>query len=149
MTTNNSEEGIIKYLHEHHIKPTAMRILVLRCLMNEQQTLSLRQIEEKLHPADRSTIFRTLTLFEKHHLIHSIDDGSGATRYEMCHSQHDDTDNDQHAHFRCTQCGNTICLQDQRIPQIELPQGYTIHHSNYIIIGVCPKCSQKTRNKTL
>ena len=68
------------------VKPTAMRLLVYRELERSQRPLSLKEMEERMPNAERSTIFRTLTLFLEHHLIHGIEDGSGALRYELCTS---------------------------------------------------------------
>ena len=136
-------QQLTERLTSHQIKPTAMRLLVLRQLMEAEQTLTLRQIEEVLTPADRSTIFRTLNLFVQHHVVHVVDDGSGATRYEICHSHHIDGEDDRHPHFRCTQCGRTICLTQQRMPPITLPEGFVSHHTNYIITGLCAECTRQ------
>lgn len=136
----HTEQHLVELLQARNIKPTAMRLLVLRCLTEASETLTLRQMEEILYPADRSTIFRTLTLFEQQHLLHTIDDGSGSARYEICLSHHDD-DDDRHPHFRCLRCGRTICLFGQRIPEVELPEGYQAQQTNYVITGLCPECS--------
>ena len=135
-------QQLTEHLTTHKIKPTAMRLLVLRQLMEATQTLTLRQIEEALAPADRSTIFRTLNLFVQQHIVHVVDDGSGATRYEICHSHHTDDDDDRHPHFRCINCGRTICLTQQRMPPITLPEGFIGHHTNYIITGLCAECNK-------
>lgn len=136
-----NEQHYTEILLERGVKPTAMRLLVLRCLIDSNEALTLRQVEEKLMPADRSTIFRTLTLFEQQHLIHTINDGSGSTRYEICHSHHHNSHDDRHPHFRCLKCERTICLPDLRIPTIALPEGYHIDQISYIITGICPDCA--------
>ena len=100
----NKDQVLIEKLQERGVKPTAMRLLVLQCLIGSSEALTLRQIEEKLIEADRSTIFRTLALFEQQHLIHSINDGSGSTRYEFCRSHHHNAHDDRHPHFRCLHC---------------------------------------------
>ena len=120
-----------------------MRILVLRQLATSNQTLTLRELEELLHPADRSTIFRTLSVFEEQHLVHAIDDGSGATRYELCHAHHSSHDNDLHPHFRCLRCGQTICLTELQMPAITLPEGFHVHRINYIVTGICGNCTKR------
>lgn len=137
------DQHITQLLEKRGIKPTAMRTLVLRCLLNAESTLTLRDLEDALYPADRSTIFRTLLLFEEHHLLHSIDDGSGSARYEICHSHHHDTFDDRHPHFRCIQCKRTICLTDIQVPIISLPEGFQAHQVNYVITGICNQCSDK------
>lgn len=130
-------------LQSHGIAPTPMRILVLRCLMDSDRTLSLRELEELLHPADRSTIFRTLTLFEREHLIHCIADGGGAVRYEACHSHHHDVCDDRHVHFRCVRCGRTLCMPQQKVPSFNLPEGYSVHYVDCVVTGVCANCAQQ------
>lgn len=137
----NAELYLVELLQARSIKPTAMRLLVLKCLVESGETLTLRQIEDMLYPADRSTIFRTLSLFEQHHLLHTIDDGSGSARYEVCHSHHHSDDDDRHPHFRCLRCGRTFCLPEQRIPKVELPEGYQVQQVNYVITGICAECS--------
>ena len=59
------------------IRPTAIRVLVLRTLLEMKQAMSVSDLEAQLDTVDKSTIFRTLTLFLSHHLIHGVDDGSG------------------------------------------------------------------------
>ena len=64
------------YLHKlslRDIKPTAMRLLILRTMMEMRRAVSMADLEEKLDTVDKSTIFRTLTLFLSHHLIHGVD----------------------------------------------------------------------------
>lgn len=67
-----------------HIKPTAVRALVLAELERADCALSLTDLEARLMTVDKSSIFRTLTLFLSHHMIHSIEDGSGMTKYALC-----------------------------------------------------------------
>ena len=74
------------YLHKlslRDIKPTAMRLLILRTMMEMKRAVSVTDLEDKLDTVDKSTIFRTLTLFLSHHLIHGVDDGSGSLKYAV------------------------------------------------------------------
>ena len=70
-------------LQERGVKPTAMRLLVYRELCKADRPLSLKDMEERMVTADRSTIFRALTLLLGHHLVHGLEDGSGALKGEM------------------------------------------------------------------
>ena len=45
------------------IRPTAIRVLVLRTLLEMKQAMSVSDLEAQLDTVDKSTIFRTLTLF--------------------------------------------------------------------------------------
>ena len=130
-------------LTERGVRPTAMRLLVYQELDKARHPLSLKELEERMVTADRSTIFRTLTLLLQHHLVHGIEDGSGALKYEICHGHHECTLQDQHSHFYCEQCQRTFCLHDTPIPLVDLPQGFRATTINYMIKGICPQCSLK------
>ena len=127
-------------LTSHGIKPTAMRLLVYDLLERARRPLSLRQMEERMPTADRSTLFRTLTLFLDHKLVHGIEDGSGTLLYEMCRGEHECTPEDRHPHFYCEHCRRTFCLDNLRIPQVPLPEGFAPSSVNYMIHGLCPDC---------
>lgn len=127
-------------LKERGIRPTAVRLLVAKLLSQSESPLSLADIETELDTAPKSTIFRTLTLFQSYNLVHSIEDGSGSLKYELCHSHGHDNANDMHTHFFCERCQRTYCFKHIQIPAIELPQGFTMHSVNYIVKGICDKC---------
>ena len=129
------------FLMQRGIKPTAMRMLVVRELERAKRPLSLKELEERMVTAERSTIFRVLNLFHEHHLVHVIEDGSGAVKYELCHGREDCTLNDQHPHFYCERCQRTYCLHDTPLPLIPLPSGFHADTINYLIKGICPQCS--------
>ena len=105
--------------------------------------MSLTELEYKILSIDKSGVFRALTLFREHHLVHVIEDGSDGVRYELCHS-HDGhvEDDDQHVHFYCERCHRTFCLTDMPIPTVQLPPGYTLTIINYMAKVHFPECSQ-------
>lgn len=124
------------------VKPTANRVLVLRTLLNTERPVSLSELEDELPYMDKSSIFRTLTLFKEHHVTHEIDDGT-TLKYEACHSEHECSVSDMHTHFHCEVCQQTFCLHDIQIPTVQLPEGYETHAINYMIKGICPQCAEK------
>lgn len=135
-----------------HIKPTAVRTLVLAELERADCALSLTDLEARLMTVDKSSIFRTLTLFLSHHMIHSIEDGSGMTKYALCapschcgESEHKGDMNDFHTHFRCERCGRTFCLRGLPIPQVSLPKGFSLSSANYVLVGICAECSKRCK----
>lgn len=137
--TQNSEQR----MRQLGVKPTAMRLLVFRELERSARPLSLKELEERMLTADRSTIFRTLTLFLQHHLIHGIEDGSGALRYELCTSDIHHAHSDQHGHFYCERCQRTFCLHDIPVPQVTLPAGFLPMAISLMIKGICPECQRE------
>lgn len=139
----NSESSILDRLEQRGVKPTAMRLLVFQELEKAHRPLSLRELEDRMPTAERSTIFRTLTLLLQHHLVHAIEDGSGSLRYEACHGHDDCTPDDQHTHFYCEHCHRTFCFPNTRIPQVAMPEGFQMTSINYMVKGLCPTCSAK------
>lgn len=139
----------VQRMELHGVKPTAMRLLVYQQLERSARPLSLKELEERMPMAERSTIFRTLTIFLQHHLIHGIEDGSGALRYELCTSDSHHAHDDQHGHFYCECCQRTFCLHDIPVPQVTLPTGFEPTAISLMIKGVCPECQRKARHTPL
>ena len=69
------EDIYLDKLVRRDIKPTAIRLLVIKEMMQAERAVSLLDLETLLDTVDKSTISRTIALFLSHHLIHSIDDG--------------------------------------------------------------------------
>ena len=132
----------IDRLEKKGVRVTSIRILVFSALMDAQRTMSLSDLETALETVDKSSIFRTLEIFEKHHIVHSIDDGTGSIKYEVCEGQDECTVEDMHTHFYCERCHSTFCLKEITAPLVDLPEGFQVHSINYIIKGICPECSR-------
>lgn len=130
-----------KLLSQHGIKPTPNRLLVARELSSAGRPLSLMELEGRLETVDKSSIFRTLSLFRDAHLVHVLEDSGDGVRYELCHAsgEHDD---DLHVHFHCTRCHKTYCLHDVPVPPVAIPEGYQQESNSYLIHGICPDCSK-------
>jgi len=128
-------------LNHRQIKPTAMRILVLQYLLNQDKAVSLQNIEDEFELADKSTLYRTLRTFEKNKLVHTIDDGTKKLKYALCMENCECDAQDLHYHFHCSHCKNTYCLTNQIIPQLALPKNFTMSQANMVIKGVCGSCN--------
>ena len=135
-------------MEQRGVKPTAMRLLVYRELERSIRPLSLKELEEKMPTAERSTIFRTLSIFLQHHLIHAIEDGSGALRYELCTSENHHEHDDQHGHFYCEEGQRTYSLHDIPAPQVSLPPGFVSTSISLMIKGICPACQGVSNQKS-
>lgn len=133
-------EEIENHLVEHGIRPTAVRLLVWKEAELHHGAFSLMDMENRMPHMDRSSIFRALKLFAEHHLLHEIDDGSGSQKYCVCRCEGDT--HVSHVHFTCTRCGTTICLDDIEIPHVNLPNDLVVHEIEYVVKGVCAKCSR-------
>nr|WP_314697008.1 transcriptional repressor [uncultured Prevotella sp.] len=138
-----NDKQIELLLRTHDIRVTANRILIARTLSGMDNPTSIKELGAKLQTIDKSSIFRTLMLFKQQHLVHQIEDGRDVMRYELCMSHHENEDDDMHVHFFCEHCQQTVCLHEIPVPQVELPEGYAQSSVNYMVKGICPRCSKR------
>lgn len=140
-------EEIEMMLTEAGIRITAVRLLVLRALVGHSEgVFALQDVCDLLPETDKSSIFRTLTLFAERHLLHTIDDGSGMQKYCLCRCE-DHEHHHGHVHLTCTQCHNTLCMESVPIPSVPLPKGFVAEESEYIVKGVCAECQKKGKKR--
>ncbi len=135
------EKRISEILAKHQLRKTTARMQVLECFLHSDSAISHSRLEKKLADTDRITLYRTLKTFEETGIIHKAMDGTGIARYALCagscqHHHHEDN----HAHFHCGECGNTVCLDEVVVPAIQLPTGFQQDSSHLIIKGTCEKC---------
>lgn len=117
-----NSQDMISRLESKGIRPTANRILVMKTLMGEQNPQSLSNLERKMVSMDKSSIFRTLTLFLEHDVVHAFEDGRGVLCYELCEEKGACDHHDGHIHFYCESCQRSFCMEDIHIPSFELPK---------------------------
>lgn len=138
-----NSQDIISRLESKGIRPTANRILVMKTLMGEQNPQSLSNLERKMVSMDKSSIFRALTLFLEHDVVHAFEDGRGVLCYELCEEKGACDHHDGHIHFYCESCQRSFCMEDIHIPSFELPEGFYPHSISFVIKGECPECRKK------
>ena len=138
-----NSQDIISRLESKGIRPTANRILVMKTLMGEQNPQNLSNLERKMVSMDKSSIFRTLTLFLEHDVVHAFEDGRGVLCYELCEEKGACDHHDGHIHFYCESCQRSFCMEDIHIPSFELPEGFYPHSISFVIKGECPECRKK------
>lgn len=135
-------QNTVSLLKQHNLRNTEARVAVLNAFINQPHALSHGDVEREVgEQIDRVTIYRTLTSFMEKGLLHKVPVDDGSTRYALCdhcdHHQHEDN----HIHFKCTVCDTTQCLDELPIPQVKLPQGYTLTETNFLVQGVCKGCN--------
>ena len=138
MYNKNIEQKLIS----KKVKPTAMRLLVMEYFVSINTAISLRQIESHFDNSDMSTLYRTLKKFVEHNILHTIDDGTGTIKYAKCIEGCICAKEDLHYHFHCLNCKKTICLTEQRIPSVKLPNNYTMSEANMVVKGMCADCQK-------
>ncbi|WP_417884946.1 Fur family transcriptional regulator [Zunongwangia sp.] len=137
-------EAILK---NKEIRPTAVRLLVYKFMAEESLAMSLSDIESAFDKTERTTLFRSLKLFEEKGLVHKIEDGTGVAKFALQTDGKDSVSDKLHLHFHCSCCGETQCLTNQTIPNINLPKGFKATDANLVVKGLCDKCSCKVSIK--
>lgn len=143
METAPINEREARLLRKGEIKPTPNRLLVARKLLESESPMSLIELETALETMERSSVLRVLNLFLEKDIVHSVEDGRGVTKYEICHGRDHCSIEDMHAHFYCEKCHRTFCFEDIMAPRINIPKNFSIHTVNYMLKGLCPDCRQE------
>lgn len=130
-----------KVLKEFELRITEQRQLVLEVLFNEQRALTFAEIESKLeNQLDRVTLYRTLKTFTDKGLLHEIADSGKVSKYAFRDSNAEENAHN-HLHFTCIKCKTTTCLESVELPEIVLPNGYSINNIHFHIKGNCNECN--------
>ncbi len=119
---------------------------MLKVFQTSKSAISHSDIEQKLKDNyDRVTLYRTLGTFLEKGIIHKVIDDSSVAKYAMCTDHHlrevNHIHSDDHVHFKCTKCEETVCLESISVPQIEMPNGFVKQEVSYLIKGLCENCS--------
>lgn len=132
---------VIKNLENKGIRATAMRIMIYKNLLETDKALSLGELEKGFETSERSTLYRTIKTFEDKGVVHQIEDGTGVIKYALWEPNSEGAmRRDLHLHFHCTNCKETVCLTEHKIPQINLPKGFSAEDINLVVKGICDKC---------
>jgi len=131
-------------LKKTHLSVTDGRKKILELFLQHDGALSHSDIEKKAgEKFDRVTVYRTLQTFLEKGLIHSIPTADNSIRYALCKDDcYEGHHHDDHVHFICNACGNTVCLEGVTVPAIELPGGYVSVQVDMLISGICKSCNQ-------
>lgn len=136
-------EKVQKILIDNGLRKTNCRLDILSVFLNQKHALAHADLEQLLGDQyDRVTLYRTLHTFEEKGIVHSINDVSGAVKYALCDTLcNDHHHHDNHIHFNCTSCGQTVCINELRIPDLKLPEGYKVNSLHFSAQGICKACS--------
>lgn len=125
------------------MRQTRSRVAILEEFLRYDFALSQPDLEKSLGTDfDRVTLYRTLTLFLEKGILHKVPGDEGATKYALCPDECNEEDHQHdHVHFKCSSCGQTLCMDDLKAPQYVLPNGYLLESTNLLIEGLCPQCN--------
>ena len=127
---------------KYGLKKTTFRKELFKLFYNSLISLSAKEISKQFSSsADKASIYRALDSFEKSGLIHQVPDKNNLLRYSLCkseckpnHHAHD------HAHFLCSVCEETFCLDDFKFPTAKSHNGFLINELKIIMEGTCVSC---------
>ena len=129
-------------LKKNQLSVTGSRKKILELFLQSNGALAHSDIEKKTgEKFDRVTVYRTLQSFLDKGIIHTIPTSDNSIRYALCK---DDCSNghhhDNHVHFVCSKCSNTICLDHVTIPAVKLPVGFKASEFQMVVNGICKSC---------
>lgn len=122
-------------------RTTRPRVEVLAVLLAARRALTHHEIERSVrraHRTDRVTIYRVLEWLVARGLAHRIPGDDRVWRFNAADEEH----GSGHAHFKCNDCGEVICLEKVvAAGKIPLPSGYRRQEVELIVKGLCAGCT--------
>lgn len=111
-----------KFLNEHGVAPTALRVEIMRIIKNSHKPLSCEDLINKIS-ANKTTIYRNLTLFEEKNILISSE-SNRKHYYELA--------KEAKAYFVCDKC--------HKMQEISMPVLNQKHVKSVVIKGICDEC---------
>ena len=134
---------IEKILKNSNLAITKNRKKVLKVFLQVGKPLALKTIKSSISNIDRVTLFRILSVFEDHQIIHAIHLDNGGRLYALCNqecSYKEKHHTHSHIHFQCEDCSDVICVSVDKTPTIDIPN-YIVNSLNINASGLCAKCN--------
>lgn len=126
---------------------TRGRIAVLAALLESKRALTHHEVEirlDRLHNIDRVTVYRVLEWLTENGLAHRLSGDDRIWRFSVARGGSHEGD---HPHFKCTACGEMICLGNGiELPRIAVPTGYKGQSVEITVKGHCPTCASRRRS---
>ena len=131
-------------LQEKGHRLTPQRMLVIEALHSADKHISAEEIYGQLHSrypyVNISTVYRTLELLKKLHLVTETNFGEGRVRYHVAEKGH-------HHHLVCRSCGRIIDLEELVLHPLKdtllQEYGFRADLRHLAIPGECTGCRRK------
>ncbi len=130
-------------LKNNNFSLTDSRITLLKTLSVSRLPLSEKEIELKMPSKfNKTTIYRNLNSLSKKGIIQRIisDD---CIKYKLNTSPPGNDHEPDHIHFKCRECKRVICLEDLKVKDYPLPEGFNKIENQFLIVGICKACNEK------
>ena len=139
------EQATAEALKERGRRPTPQRLMILSAIRHAQSHVSAGEITEVVKESypyiDVSTVYRTLGVLKRMHLVSETDMGGGEYRYEWVEQL-------GHHHLICRGCDGVSLLDDKFLAglasDIFNDHGFRADIDHFAIFGLCEGCREKT-----
>ena len=130
-------------LRDNKLSFTESRLCLLKVLLTAEIPLSEKELEKRLpEKINRTTIYRNLNILSERGIIQRIFSGE-SVRYKLSLSHLRNPKNPDHIHFQCRECNKIICLEDLKVKDYALPEGFLKIENQFLIVGKCKECNEK------
>ncbi len=139
--------NVEQMLNNAKLRATNQRKVVLGLLIEKASPLSHSEISSTLtEPLDKVTLYRTLQTMTASGIVHQVQGLDGVWRF-CAHDPESKGCPGDHPHFLCLHCGKMICLTNQRLPRVEVPDGMTVEGKQLVVYGCCSECRPETEDE--
>ena len=137
--------NIPELLKSKQLSLTQGRIHLLQILSDTPHPISGKEIEKTMGgKCDRATIYRNLSVLSSMGIIQKILSENSLKFKFSPQNNLPDSQND-HIHFQCDICHKTICMEDLRVNDFPLPEGFSKIENQFLILGICRNCNNERK----
>lgn len=137
---------VAQTLRENGYKVTPQRLAVYESLSHTHEHPTAETLysglQEKYPSMSLSTVYKTMDILEKLHLVRIMNTGEDSARY--------DAETGDHQHIQCLVCGQ---VDDVEVDTAEVRRqaarnsGYEVQREEIYFYGICPQCRAAQENK--
>jgi Fur family ferric uptake transcriptional regulator len=136
------EDRFLQQLRDRGFRLTPQREMVLHVLHDAEDHATAEDLYARVRSissaVDLSTVYRTLELLEKLHLVASFGLGDGERRYELL------TVHRPHHHLHCLGCGKLVTVEAQAmqplLDRLAQAHAFSVQLDHCVISGYCQEC---------
>jgi Fur family ferric uptake transcriptional regulator len=141
VTATTGHGAIIESLREVGYRLTPQRMLIVSIIHDSKGHVTAEEIHARVkdhYPfVDISTVYRTLQLLRRLHLVSETDLGGDRVQYELA-------DRQRHHHLVCRRCASTFGLDDEVIEPLRTTlrerYGFSADMEHFAVFGLCASC---------
>ena len=132
---------IRELLQKRNLKATSTRLKLFTIMEDYGSAISHSDIQKKMNPIDRVTLYRTLETLKEKGIIHNAFQENNETYFAICgrtceeHQHHH-----EHIHFKCLKCNTVSCKEVNKTFEIPLPN-HEIYKVSINVEGLCDECN--------